>query len=106
MADNVLKILNETVEYVSKYLGVEVCAKNDIPETTPATEAEAARTLIKLYDVLKANIQNMELGLKGLRETASFGVQPTVAKEIWQHENMLCGKIECLINELRKQSKI
>jgi hypothetical protein len=37
MVDNVLKTLNETIEYVSKYLGVEVCAKNDIPETIPAT---------------------------------------------------------------------
>jgi hypothetical protein len=106
MMDNVLKTLNETIEYVSKYLGVEVCAKNGIPETIPATEAEAARTLIKLYEVLKVNIQNMELELKGLRETASFDVQPTVAKEIWQRENMLYGKIDGLINELRKQGKI
>jgi hypothetical protein len=62
--------------------------------------------LIKLYEVLKANIQNMELELKRLRGTASFDVQLAVAKEIRQRENLLYGKIDGLISELRKQGKI
>jgi sulfur relay (sulfurtransferase) DsrF/TusC family protein len=106
MADNVLETLNDAIDCVSRYLGPGVCAKNGIPEILPATEVEAARALIKLYEVLKVNIQNMELELKGLRGTASFDVQIAVAKEIRQREKMLYGKIDVLIEELRKQGKI
>jgi hypothetical protein len=105
MVNNVLETMNETIGYVSQYLGVKACAENGIPETLPATEAEAARTLLKLYEVLKANIQNMELELKGLRGTASFDVQIAVAKEIRQRER-LYEKIDGLIKELRNQGKI
>jgi hypothetical protein len=83
--------MNETIGYVSQYLGVEVCTENGIPETLPVTEAEAARTLIKLYEVLKANIQN--------------DVHDTITKELRQREK-LYEKIDGLIEELRGQGKI
>jgi hypothetical protein len=105
MADNVLKTLNETIEYVSEYLGAKLCAESGIPKALPATEAEAARTLIKLYEALKANMQNMELELKRLRSKASFDVQLTVAKEIQQRKK-LYEKIDGLITELQKQGKV
>jgi hypothetical protein len=105
MADNVLKTLNETIEYVSKYLGVKFRAENGIPDALPATEAEAARTLIKLYEALKANMQNLELELKRLRSTASFDAQLAVAKEI-QPRKKLYEKIDGLITELQKQGKV
>jgi len=98
--------MNDVIKYVSEYLGPVVRAENGISETLPETEPEAARTLIKLYEVLKANIQKMELELKGLRDKASFDVQIALAKEIRQRENILYGEMDGLINILREQGKI
>jgi predicted FMN-binding regulatory protein PaiB len=102
MGNVFLETLNDTIDHVSKYLGVELCAKHGIPETKPVDEAEAAQRLIQLYEVLKLNVENMEGELKLMRNNASFEVQVAVAKEIRQREN-LQGEIDAMISKLQNK---
>jgi hypothetical protein len=94
--------INNTITSISRYLGKEVCIANGISETLPTDETTALQVLIKLYEVLKTNIETMEQELKASRETLSFKSQIAIAKEVHQREK-LYGEIDAMISKLRNR---
>jgi lipoate synthase len=95
-----LTAINDTIKAIFQYLGPEARVANGISGTLPTDETAAMQVLIKLYEVLKTNIETMERELKASRSTLSFESQIAIAKEIQQRETM-CGEIDALISKLQ-----